>query len=70
MDKFRQERAERNAPKGLIIDHDNLFVIIEVEELKYLLEVCYILAYIQTRWQLVIVFLSSRTTSRLWAWIQ
>ncbi|KAK2146290.1 hypothetical protein LSH36_618g01010 [Paralvinella palmiformis] len=38
MDKFRQERAERNAPKGLIIDHDNLFVIIEVEELKYLLE--------------------------------
>ena len=39
MEKFRYDKALANAPRGMEIGHDDLYVLVDVEEMVYLLEV-------------------------------
>ena len=39
MEKFRHDKTMANAPRGMEIVHDDLYILVDIEEMIYLLEV-------------------------------
>ena len=47
MEKYRYDVAQANAPRGMEIGHEELYVLVDAEELIYLAQVfCYCLIFL------------------------